>query len=323
MNRSKTFRPSRERVLKFFVSSLRYVLLTGLCFIILYPFLLKFSSVLMSQQDIADQTVKLVPRNPTLFNLQTVIVSASAPDARYFPALAATAGLALLTGLLQTVFCALIGYGFAKFRFKFNNLAFALVVFTMIIPPETLSVAYYMSFKDFDLLWLPALFFGRPLAAFSTLNTLFPFIVLSMTGLGFKNGLYIFMMRQFFRGVPSELNEAADVDGAGPLRTFFQVILPLSVPMMTTIFLFSFSWQWTDSYYTGLFIRSDKIPLLARVIEKAGTLPVNGAPLQPGSGLSSVMLNTAAFLVIIPLLIVFILAQKKFVQGIESSGIVG
>ena len=72
-------------------------------------------------------------------------------------------------------------------------------------------------------------------------NTYWPFVILSITGLGFKNGLYIFIMRQYYQGVPDELEEAAYVDGSGVFKTFIRIIVPLSVPMLITIFLFAFS----------------------------------------------------------------------------------
>ena len=295
------------------LSFLRYLLLIGLAFIIIYPFIAKFSSMLMSKADIADKTVNLIPRSPTLDNIKNVIVGTD-----YFEALWHTGLLSLLTGILQTFFCTFIGYGFAKYKFRGNGLVFALVVFTMIIPPQTLSTAYYMIFKEFDLFGLVKLLTG---GSINTIDSFFPLLLLSVTGLGLKNGLYVFMMRQFFRGVPNELQEAADVDGAGDFRTFFSIILPLAIPMMVTIFLFAFSWQWTDDYYSTLFFTG--FNLLNKVINNAGSLLIDGEMLQSGSALSSAMLNAATFLVVIPLLIIYLFAQKKFVQGIESSGIVG
>ena len=121
--------------------------------------------------------------------------------------------------------------------------------------------------------------------------------------------------------MPQALSEAAEVDGAGVMTTFFRVILPQAKPMMTTVFLFSFAWQWTDDYYTPLFFLNTN--LLNKVISQAGSISFGGTPVTVGTKFSGILLNTAAILVILPLLIVFLFAQKKFVQGIESSGIVG
>lgn len=294
-------------------AAVRYILLFGLSFIIIYPFLVKFSSVFMGPQDLADKTVRFVSRNPTLMNLKNVIEYTG-----YFNALKNTFLLSLLTAVLQTFCCTLIGYGFAKFKFRGNNIVFILVVFTMIIPPQTLSIPYYMLFKNFNLYGLIPLISGHSIRL---LDTLLPFSILSITGLGFKNGLYIFLVRQFFRGVPEELSEAAEVDGASVFKTYFRIQLPQAVPIMITVFLFSFSWQWTDINYSNLFFINFQV--LNKVVENAGTLMIGGHSAASGSMQSSVLLNTASFLVIIPLVIVYVFAQKKFVQGVESSGIVG
>lgn len=300
--------------IKFISSFFKYVLLIGLSFIILYPFLVKFSSVPMSIDDVADKTVMFIPRHPTLFNLETII-----SQTNYWKSLAFTGGMSIFVAVLQTLFCSIIGYGFAKFKFRGNNIVFALVIFTMIVPPQALQLPYFFSFKEFDPLGVFSLFINGP--KFNLLDSLWPMALISVTGLGFKNGLYVFMMRQFFGGVPNELSEAAEVDGSGVFRTFFSIMLPQAGSMMLTIFLFSFSWSWTDQYYSSIFFPN--MDVLSKVIGNAATVTINNSPLQSGTMLSSVMLNTAAVLVIAPLLIIYLFAQKRFIQGVESSGIVG
>ncbi len=152
-------------------------------------------------------------------------------------------------------------------------------------------------------------------------NSFWPLIILSLSGLAFKNGLYIFMLRQFFRGVPDELEESAYIDGSGIMRTFFTIILPLSVPMMITVFLFSFSWQWTDEFYTGLFFTSttDTI-LMPDIIGIPASLVTDYA----GQNLYySAIRNTCGIMIIAPLIVMYLFCQKFLVQGIERSGIVG
>lgn len=303
----------KQKALEKLFSLVRYILLVGLCFIIVYPFIIKLTTVFMSQEDLADDTVFYLSRNPTFENIKNVIEKTG-----YWQALKNTALISLMTAVLQTGICTYIGYGFAHFNFRGKNLVFALVIFTLLIPPQALSVSYYMEFLEFDIAGLFKLITGRTAAL---TDSPLPLILLSLTGLGFKNGLYIFLMRQFFAGVPKELGEAADVDGAGVMTTFFRVILPQAKPMMTTVFLFSFAWQWTDDYYTPLFFLNTN--LLNKVISQAGSISFGGTPVTVGTKFSGILLNTAAILVILPLLIVFLFAQKKFVQGIESSGIVG
>ncbi len=150
-------------------------------------------------------------------------------------------------------------------------------------------------------------------------NSFWPLIILSLSGLAFKNGLYIFLLRQFFRGVPDELEESAYIDGSGIMRTFFTIILPLSVPMMITVFLFSFSWQWTDEFYTGLFFTSttDTI-LMPDIIGIPASLVTDYA----GQNLYySAIRNTCGIMIIAPLIVMYLFCQRYLVQGIERSGL--
>ena len=154
------------------------------------------------------------------------------------------------------------------------------------------------------------------------LDTYWPFILLGMTCTGLKNGLYIFIMRQYFRGVPKELEEAAYVDGAGPLKTLIRIILPGAVSMMVTVFLFSFVWQWLDEIYTPVLCGNmNVIPStfgnllnpFTNLTSAGDTMVLTGALLQ----------DAGIVLVIFPLVLLYIAAQKFFVQSMERSGLVG
>ena len=126
------------------------------------------------------------------------------------------------------------------------------------------------------------------------------------------------MLRQFFRGVPDELEESAYIDGSGTFRTFLTIILPLSVPMMITVFLFAFSWQWTDDFYTTLFFTTNKTILMPDIVKIPTTLETNYA----GQNLYySAIRNTCGLLIIMPLVIMDVFLQNFLVQGIERSGL--
>ena len=144
-------------------------------------------------------------------------------------------------------------------------------------------------------------------------------IILSVTGLGFKNGLYIFIMRQFYKGIPEEIEEAAWIDGYGIIPTFFKVVMPMSVPMMITIFMFSFSWQWTDTFYSGMFYSELKV-LANTVFSMTSTFHSGNFA---GNYSTSSLLQTGVLIAILPLVVIYIFAQKKIIGGIERSGLVG
>ena len=151
-------------------------------------------------------------------------------------------------------------------------------------------------------------------------NTIWPFIILARTGLAFKNGLYVFMLRQFFRGIPDSLEESAYIDGSGDFRTFIQIILPMSVPMMITVFLFSFCWQWTDTFYTSMFFTNIKeAPLmLSQITEIPKSLDTEYA----GQTLyETAIRNTCGIMIIAPLVVLYVFLQRYLVEGIERSGL--
>ena len=301
----------------------RFVLLVGISYVILFPFFAKISGSFMSRDDFVDVTVKLIPRYPTLDTYRAII-----KENKYFEALLNTFTLSVMCGLIQTFICCLIGYGLAKFKFKGNKLVFFLVLFTMVVPHRTLQLSMFMKFRYFDILGIfnllgGGVFEGLKVIPFTSLNlnnSYWPLALLSLGGLAFKNGLYIFMMRQFFRGVPDELEESAYIDGSGTFRTFIQIILPLSVPMMITIFLFAFSWQWTDNFNTTVFYTKASKVLMPNIIAIPKTLDTQYAAQNL---YESAIRNTCGLLILAPLLVIYVFMQNYLVGGIERSGIVG
>ena len=301
----------------------RFLLLLGISYVILFPFYSKVASSFMSTEDFVDVTVRLIPKHPTLETYKAIIV-----DNKYFEALLNTFILSLVCGLLQTFISCLVGYGFAKFKFKGNNILFLLVIFTMVVPHTTLQLSLFMKFRYFDILGIIN-FLGGGVTDFvnildstsiNFINTNWPLYILSATGLAYKNGLYIFLMRQFFKGIPDELEESAYLDGSGVFRTFFSIIIPLSVTMMITVFMFSFCWQWTDNFYTDLFYTTSGDILLPDIVKIPKSLDTNYA----GQALyTAAIRNTCGILIIIPLIILYLFGQKYIVQGIERSGITG
>lgn len=311
-----SFQFLKNLVVKIFM----YVFLIGISYIILYPFITKISASFMSSADFTDVTVKLIPKYPTLDTYKFVIV-----ENDYFEALINTTLLSVSTALIQTLVTAIIGYGLAKFNFRGKSIVFGLVILSMVIPHKTLQLSIFTFFRYFDIFGIHEFFsnliFGE-YQAIKLIDTVVPLVLLSLFGLAFKNGLYIFIFRQFYKGVPDELEEAAYVDGSGIFKTYFRIILPLTIPMMTTIFMFAFSWQWTDKYYNSLFFISGDaphfLPAVVKVPDSLSSIASSASPLQ-----ESAVLNTCGILVILPLFIVFLFAQKALVQGIERSGIVG
>ena len=304
------------------VNVLRFILMLGVSFVILYPFVARIAGSFMTKEDIVDSTISLIPKHPTLEIYKYIII-----ENHYFEALLNTLLLSLCCALIQMLVACLVGYGLAKFKFKGNKLVMAMVVIAMVIPHGALKLSLLQHFTMFDIGKVIAWDYKGPIElilgeSLELSNTFWPLIILSVFGLAFKNGLYIYLMRQFFKGVPDELEESAYVDGSGIFRTFFQIILPLAVPMMVTVFLFSFSWQWTDEFYTKLFFISNinKVYLMPDIYLVPPSLETTYA----GAALyHNVVQNTGGLMIIAPLVIVYLFGQRYLVQGIERSGLVG
>jgi len=300
-----------EKIKHWLWALIRLILIFGICFVILYPLLTKLSIALRTEEDLFDSTVVWVPRHFTLDNFKAVYGMLL-----YDRAVLNTLMLSLGTSILQLISCALAGYGFARLKFRGSGILFGIVVFTIIVPPQTIMVPTYLHFRFFDVFGIYELFSGQE--GVNLLNSYWPFIITSALAMGLKNGLYIFIFRQFFRALPKDLEEAAFVDGAGVLKTFARVMLPNAVPASATVLLFSFIWQWNDSYFVNLFTPNHT--LLSRMLDLLpGTVRA-----AVGHGPEALLyMNTGALMGILPIFVLYLFAQRYFVESVERTGLVG
>jgi multiple sugar transport system permease protein len=200
------------------------------------------------------------------------------------------------------------------------------VMLIIVVPPQTIMAPLYLNFRFFDFFGIIRLITGAPL---NLLNSVAGYWMLSASGMGLKSGLYIFMLRQYFRGVPKELEEAAYVDGCGRFATFIRIMLPDAAPMLTSCFLFSFVWQWTDSFYSTLFLTNYKMlasglgGLADRLAEWWAV--INGSNSVAGTvapvGYTQAIIATGMLMCLAPLVLLYIAAQKAFVESLSQTGI--
>ena len=292
---------------------LRTTLLFGLCFIILFPTIQQISMALRAPEDVNNPAVVWVPQNWSLMNIK---IAATVLD--YWKSLWNTFRISFISMLLQIVSTSLAGYAFSRLRFKGSNLLFIAVILTIITPPQALSLAQYLYFRSLNLL-------GKETSLY----------IMSFFGMGIRSGIFIYIFRQFFRGLPKELEESAQIDGAGVFRTFYSVMLPNARGALVTVSLFAFVWQWNDSYYAQLFDLGDATnPLLTmqlinaaermyQVLVYTGGLDLIGQNVWDNPLFLSLISNVAALLMMLPLLIMYLFVQKQFVESIERTGIVG
>lgn len=277
----------------------RGILLAGICFVVLFPLFSKVSRSFMAAEDLYNLTVRYIPAHFTTQNYQLMWAWMDMPKTLFV-----TLGISLLTAFCQTAAATWVGYGFARFRFRGRNFLFLAMIVCMVIPPDLMLMPLYLIFQRMHMI-----------------DTSLPFVLMGLTCTGLKNGLYVFLLRQYFMGMPKELEEAAYVDGAGPMKAFVTIMLPGAVPMMMTVFLFSCVWQWLDSLYTSVFFQEIKTMTSALV----GLGHVNDLA---GMGISdpaaiTLIKYAGIVMLILPMVILYLFCQRYFVESIERSGLVG
>ena len=298
------------------ISIVRGLLMFGLCFMIIQPLITRFSVSLMAAEDIYDSTIRLLPRNVTLDNYRIVAELTSMPDS-----MINTAWISLLMSICQVISTTLVAYGFARYEFPLKKFWFGCVVLLIIIPPQTIQTALFISFTHFDIFGIIKAITGSDI---NLRSSLIPYTIMCLTCMGLKDGLYIYMLRQYFKSVPESLEEAAYVDGCGTMKTFVKIMLPDAVPTIASCFLFSFVWQWTDLFYTRNFISGYKIysrelsnitSIMSKYFARNATENVT-VPL----GRQMQLIGIGVFVCCVPLIILYAFTQKTFVQSLAMTG---
>ena len=292
----------------------RALLVLVISFIIVYPLLIKISVALMSRQDLYDLTVKWVPKHPSIESFQMAFGAMNYPAAFWH-----TAVLTALVTVLQIAVCTMGAYSFARLRYPFSQAVFWLLVFTLIVPPQTIMISTYSQFRFFDPFHLLTALTGKQ----GLIGTFWPFLIKAALGQGIRNGLFLYILTTFFRQIPLEIEEAAHVDGAGVWKTFSAIMLPNAIPAIVTVTVFSVVWQWNDSFYCnllapGMDFLSTNLFNVDKLMRSAQSQLFSSSP-----ELISAAKNAAALLISAPLLALFIVAQGYFVENLERSGIVG
>ncbi len=302
---------------------LRTAFLVGMCFVMLYPVIFMVSSGFKTLQDVYDPTVVWLPKHWTLESLK---IAFDVMD--YTNGVIKTLVTAIPSVLLQLVSALLAGYGFARFKFKGRELLFGLLIFTIIVPVQTYIIPLFSLFKNFDYFGIGSLiglFTGKAVTT-NLLNNPLVFYLQAALGMGIRSGLYIFMLRQFYRGFPTELEEAAMIDGCGPMRTFLRIMLPNATSMIVTVMLFSLVWYWNDYYLSSMFYQSTftvsvNLTNLSSLLKTSNM--VTGIAAQELMFMRESILACGCLITVLPLLVLYIVAQRFFTEGIERSGIVG
>lgn len=282
-----------------------YIILIGISFIYLYPILRMLAMSLMTLEDLNDSQVNWLPNKLNFDNY-----------VRAFNALnfMKSFGNSLLVSILPTIFIiitsSLVGYALARYRFPLRKFVLAMCVVTFVLPTILTAVPNFVLYSDLHLT-----------------KTLWAYILPAALGFGLRQSLFILIFFQFFRILPDELFEAAEIDGCGEFGKFFVIGIPLSTTAFLITFLYSFVWYFNETTMTTLYFGS-KFTTLAQSLTSFRTVYEQMFNGSNASGLGAESFNqgvlfAGTLLSISPLLIVYAIAQRWFIEGIDKSGLAG
>ena len=277
-----------------------YLLLISFSYIYLYPLFFMVVNSLKSVDDLINPGVQWIPTALIWENYERAFQVLNLPESFF-----ESTGYVLRVSVAATLSSAMIGYGFARFEFPFKKLFFAIMLATFILPQQVTMVANMLIYRDLNIIS-------------SESAMLFP----ALTGQGINAAIYILIFYTFYKTIPGILIESAEVDGAGQLRIFRSIILPLAIPSFVIVFLFSFVWYWNESFITGLYV-GDKITLPLWLQAFRSSYESIFPPGTPGAELNEAILLAGNMLTILPLLLLYFFSQKLFTQSIDRTGITG
>lgn len=298
----------------------RFLIIVGLSFVLIYPILYMVSMSLRTADQVADPSVIWIPKYYTLSNFVDAVKFMNYSDSFH-----TSVTVTLTSSILSLISCSMAGYGFARFKFRGKGIWFTFVLLTLIVPAQAVTIPLYLQYQEFSIpIISPILniFFNVQMPSWLTVSLIDSWLVFwlpAMFGCGIRAGLYIYIFRQFFRSIPHELEEAAQVDGAGYFKTFYRIMIPNAGSAYLTVFIFSLVWYWNDTFYSSVFI-SRKMTM-AKALSSIGQA-INAA-YGTDSYIKSPITMAGCVLFIAPLMIMYLFLQNYFVQSVERTGIVG
>jgi multiple sugar transport system permease protein len=278
----------KSRTLRYVGNGLRYLLLTVVSFVIIIPFLWMLTTSLKDQTKIFQFPPQWIPDPIVWSNYANVFIEQPQFLLQYWNSLY----IAVLVTAGTCLVGALAGFAFAKLEFPYKNVWFLILLSGMMIPNEVIIIPNFIWFSKLGLI-----------------DIHFPLIVPPILGAG---GIFgVFLLRQFYITIPKDMDEAAEIDGCTPWQTFWKIMIPMATPAFATLAIFTFLNSWEDFLDPLIYINSSKL----------FTLPIAMRLFTDTAGTAWHLLMAASVMATLPLLLVFFFAQKKFVEGVSTTGL--
>ena len=278
-----------------------YFLLICIGYVYLNPIFEMISKSIMTTEDLIDPSITWIAKHATFDNFGSAIKTLDIPTSLF--------GSIIFSGILalgQTAVSATTGFALSRYTFKGRGVWFVMLILAFILPIPLLTVPRLMIFTSF-----------KTLTGIQLIGTPIPQIVMAILGQGTYSTMLVLIFYNFFNMIPKSLDEAAMIDGAGSMKVFYHVAIRLSAATILVVFLFSFVFNWNETYTTNTMLRS-----AVELIPSQLTLYSNSTG-GAETAVNEAQRMAATLISILPLLILYALVQKQFIQGIENTGITG
>jgi len=291
-----------------------YTLLISIGFVYLHPILHMLATSFMRPEDILDAGVRWIPSSVHLSNYRSSILVMD-----YWNSLWKNVQIALFPTIFQVITTSMAGYAFARYNFPLKKLWLAILLFAFVVPPQITMIPTYVFYNNFSI-------FGFD---FPLIGSIWAFIFPAILGQGFQSAIFILIFYNFHRQVPPSLIEAAEIDGAGHISSFFRISMPLAVPALVVVALFSFVWYWNDIFWVNLFLgpgnsRHDGLTTILLELQRFqashGAATAGAAAPDP---FNEALRMAGTMLAILPLIALYLVLQRQFVQSVDKAGITG
>lgn len=301
----------------FLYAAFRFVILISVGYIILYPLLYMVITSLRTSASYLDPTRTWIPNQISLEHYKKAIEFLN-----YGHSLWLTVRTEIISSIIEGLSCAVAAYGFARFKFKFKGFFTAILFLTILVPSPMIIIPLVTNFAKTDFLGILGLLYKmtgfdiRP----NLIGTVFTFYLPSLVGVGLRSGILIFIYIQFFKGLPKELEEAAMIDGAGPIRTFLKIAIPSSGVVIITVMVFSLVWHWNDYTLASMYMPGNRT--LAVSLSDFPSI-LNSLGFYTNVPETKGYLLAGCVLFVTPMLIVYLILQRGFIESIDRVGITG
>lgn len=294
----------------------RIVMLSAIGYLVIFPLIYIISNSLKTPEAFKNPLVVWLT---TSVSFNSYKLAFQALD--YSKSIVSTVVYEIVSAILEVASCAVAAYGLSRFDFKGKKIFMAFLLLMIIVPEQMIVLPNTVSYSNFS-------FFGITTAVnkiFGTnirlniLDTVLPFWMPSIFGVGLKSGILIYIYMQFFKGLPKELEEAAWIDGAGPYKTFLSIALPSSSVVIFTVLVFSVIWHWNDYSYAVMYV-NENFTTAVKLSDIVTTLQGMG---YYNSDVANGIILAACFIFIFPVLLLYIAVQNKFIKSIDRVGITG